>query len=79
MQIKLVKTDRLRPSTLSLYIFMSTAKFALSTLAGVFVGLAQNESTFVGMSVHIFVYTPVSTFARELMRQNLRFPCSVLC
>ena len=42
----------------------------------------QSSSTFVGISVGIFVYTPVciflSTFVREFVGQMLQFACAVL-
>ena len=76
------------------YIFVSTGKFPVSTwkfpvstLVGVFVGIlwcvcTEKASTFVGISVDIFVYTLVgifvSTFVREFVGQISRFACSVL-
>ena len=63
--------------------------FPVSTLVGVFVGilwcaLHRKKSTFVGISVDIFVYTPVcifvSNFVRELVGQNpaVRVLCACL-
>ena len=46
------------------------------------VRFTQTSSTFVGISVDIFAYTPVcifmSTFVREFVGQISRFACSVL-
>ena len=46
------------------------------------VRFAQKASTFVGISVDIFMYTPVcifvSTFLRQFVGQSSRFACSVL-
>ena len=67
---------------------VSTGKCPVSTLVGVFVGTLwcvlrrKKNSTFAGISVDIFVYTPVcifvSTFVREFVGQISRFECSVL-
>ena len=64
------------------YIFVSTGKFPVSTLVGVFVGISSGAfytgkaSTFVDISVDIFVYTLVgifvSTFVREFMGVKFR-------
>ena len=58
-----------------MYIFVSTVKFAVCTLVGVFVGtslvrLAQKASTFVGIFVDIFVYTPMRIFVSTLVRDQ---------
>ena len=62
---------------------VSTGKFPVSTLVGVFVGpsgvfYTEKTSTFVGISVDIFVCIFVSTFVREFVGQISRFACSVL-
>ena len=69
-----------------MYNFVSTVTFAMSTLVGVFVvtcGAFDTEaSTFMGISVHIFVCTRmcifVSTFVKELAGQTSRLACAVL-
>ena len=53
-----------------------------SLLGDPVVRFAQKSSTSLGISVGIFVYTPVcifvSTFVREFVGQVSRFACSVL-
>ena len=67
-----------------MYIFVSTGKFPVSTgkypvstLGGVSVGpsgafYTEKPSTFVGISVDIFVYTPVCTFVSTFVGQISR-------